>query len=403
MKDNVAIKVENVYKEFKLPHEKTHSIKTSIMTRVRGKKNNTVERQRALQDISFDVKEGEFFGIVGRNGSGKSTLLKIIAEIYQPTKGNVTVKGRLVPFIELGVGFNPDLTGRENIYLSASLMGFSKKEIDGMYDNIVEFAELEKFMDQKLKNYSSGMQVRLAFSIATRAEGDILLVDEVLAVGDADFQRKCFNYFKHLKRLKKTVVFVTHDMNSVREYCDRAMLIEKSQVVVLDNADRVAGKYTRMFIEESSKALLSDENEERWGDGTVQFNSVILSKNTVSDKDTSITIVTKIGVKKAVDGLIVGFSVDNPEGTRLLGTNTQLKFHPIKHLDKGKTVTVTWEIPNIFTSGMYSVNVAAVYDGGTNTADWWDSAAVFEVKKTEPNPYKVLPEITLKVAGGEDK
>jgi ABC-2 type transport system ATP-binding protein len=212
--DDIAIKVDGVYKDFVLPHEKKATLKsafTNIFHSSRG-----VEVQHSLHDISLEIKKGEFFGIVGRNGSGKSTLLKILAGIYQPTKGSATTRGKIAPFIELGVGFNPELTGRENVYLNGAMMGFSNKEMDQKYPNIVEFAELERFMDQKLKNYSSGMQVRLAFSVATRAEADILLVDEVLAVGDSDFQTKCFNYFKQLKRDGKTVIFVTHNMDAVR-------------------------------------------------------------------------------------------------------------------------------------------------------------------------------------------
>src|ERR1700742_3610312 len=183
-KSEVAISAQHVYKNFVLPHEKVNSVK-SLFTSLFRKRSKSSETQHALRDISFEIKEGEFFGIVGRNGSGKSTLLKILAGIYQPTKGSIATHGKLVPFIELGVGFNPELTGRENVYLNGALLGFSRRQIDDMYEDIVRFAELERFMDQKLKNYSSGMQVRLAFSMATRAEADILLVDEVLAVGDA--------------------------------------------------------------------------------------------------------------------------------------------------------------------------------------------------------------------------
>ncbi len=230
--DELAIRVEGVNKSFVLPHERPNSVKSLFVSPFKSKLKNSKEIQKSLTNISFSVKKGEFFGIVGRNGSGKSTLLKILAGIYQPNSGNVKITGRLVPFIELGVGFNPELTGRENVYLNGALLGFSPKEIDKKYDSIVDFAELERFMDQRLKNYSSGMQVRLAFSVATiLAESDILLIDEVLAVGDADFQRKCFNYFKKLKKDKKTVVFVSHDMDAVREYCDRALLIDDSKVV----------------------------------------------------------------------------------------------------------------------------------------------------------------------------
>lgn len=245
MAHQVAISVRDVSKEFKLPHEANNSLKSLIVHPFR--KRGTIERQRALKNISFEVEKGEFFGILGRNGSGKSTLLKILAEIYQPTRGGVELQGKLVPFIELGVGFNPELTGKENVYLNGALLGFSKKEIDSKYKDIVEFAELHDFMDQKLKNYSSGMQVRLAFSVATRAEADILLIDEVLAVGDANFQKKCFDYFRSLKTAGKTVVFVTHDMHAVREYCDRAILVEGGLIVTEGKADKVADEYLKLF------------------------------------------------------------------------------------------------------------------------------------------------------------
>src|SRR3989344_1268902 len=242
-----AIKVNNVSKNFILPHLRKNTVKRIFTSLFDTKRKAKSEVQHALKDISFEIKKGEFFGIVGRNGSGKSTLLKMLAGIYQPTKGSIQVHGKLVPFIELGVGFNPELTGRENVYLNGALLGFDTKQIDAMYDSIVEFAELEKFMDQKLKNYSSGMQVRLAFSMAIRADADILLIDEVLAVGDADFQRKCYDYFKKLKKEKRTVIFVSHDMDAVREYCDRAMLIEKSKAVTISGTAEIAEKYLKLF------------------------------------------------------------------------------------------------------------------------------------------------------------
>ena len=215
-------------------------------------KDKDVDVQHALRGVTFDIKKGDFFGIVGRNGSGKSTLLKIIAEIYKPTKGNVTTHGKLVPFIELGVGFNPELTGKENIYLNGALLGFSKKEMDAKYKEIVRFAELEDFMDQKLKNYSSGMQVRLAFSVAIQADADILLLDEVLAVGDEAFQRKCNDYFKQLKDSKKTVVLVTHSMENVRKFCNKAMMVQDGKVKILGSPDDVANEYSLENIAESS-------------------------------------------------------------------------------------------------------------------------------------------------------
>lgn len=210
--------------------------------------------QHVLDDISFDIKQGEFFGIVGRNGSGKSTLLKLLAQIYTPNKGGITVNGSLTPFIELGVGFNPELTGRENVFLNGALLGFDRKEIAAMYDDIVNFAEIERFMDQKLKNYSSGMQVRLAFSIAIRAKTDILLIDEVLAVGDTAFQQKCFSYFEELKRGNTTVVLVTHDMSAVTRFCTRALILESGKIKDIGRPSDIADEYILENVESSEKS-----------------------------------------------------------------------------------------------------------------------------------------------------
>lgn len=242
MNKKVAIRVDNLVKTFKIPTEASNGIKQKLINVLKGKKG--YREFTPLKGISFEIEKGEFFGIVGRNGSGKSTLLKTIAGIYQPNQGSVEVNGRLVPFIELGVGFNHELTGRENIYLNGALLGFSNQEVDAMYDEIVAFAELEDFMEEKLKNYSSGMQVRLAFSIAIRAKSDILLLDEVLAVGDEAFQRKCENYFRQLRKQKKTVILVTHSMGNVRKYCSRAMLIRDGKIVSCGNPDDVANEYS---------------------------------------------------------------------------------------------------------------------------------------------------------------
>ncbi|HFI0451797.1 TPA: ABC transporter ATP-binding protein [Streptococcus suis] len=239
---NIAVKVDHVSKFFKLPTEATQSLRTTMVNRFRGVKG--YKEQHVLKDISFEVEKGDFFGILGRNGSGKSTLLKIISQIYVPEKGSVTVDGKLVSFIELGVGFNPELTGRENVYLNGALLGFSREEIDAMYDDIVDFAELREFMNQKLKNYSSGMQVRLAFSVAIKAQGDVLILDEVLAVGDEAFQRKCNDYFQERKKSGKTTILVTHDMGAVKKYCNKAVLIENGLVKALGDPSDVANQYS---------------------------------------------------------------------------------------------------------------------------------------------------------------
>ena len=238
----IAVKVDHVSKYFKLPTEATNSLRTAMVNRFKGIKG--YKEQHVLKDISFEVEKGDFFGILGRNGSGKSTLLKIISEIYVPEKGSVTIDGKLVSFIELGVGFNPELTGRENVYMNGAMLGFSTAEIDAMYDDIVDFAELNDFMNQKLKNYSSGMQVRLAFSVAIKAQGDILILDEVLAVGDEAFQRKCNDYFQERRKSGKTTILVTHDMGAVKKYCNKAVLIENGLVKAIGSPENVANQYS---------------------------------------------------------------------------------------------------------------------------------------------------------------
>jgi len=244
---NIAVSIKNVSKYFS-PTKGQGSIKQLFTS---GLKKREIKNKGywALKDVEFDVEEGDFFGIVGRNGSGKSTLLKMIAGIYSPTGGKIKVNGKLVPFIELGVGFNPELSGRDNVFLNGALLGFSRKEMIAMYDEIVSFAELEDHMEVKLRNYSSGMQVRLAFSIAIRTKSDILLIDEVLAVGDAVFQQKCFEYFKKIKAQKKTVIFVSHDMNAVQQYCTRAAYVKDSHLIKVGTPKQIARLYEEEMYE----------------------------------------------------------------------------------------------------------------------------------------------------------
>lgn len=391
MDDSLAIKVDRVSKEFLLPHEKVNSIKSAFV-HIYKQHSRTREVQQALEDISFEVKKGEFFGIVGRNGSGKSTMLKILAGIYQPTKGKVTISGKLVPFIELGVGFNPELTGRENVYLNGAMLGFSRREIDEMYEGIVAFAELEKFMDQKLKNYSSGMQVRLAFSMATRSEAEILLVDEVLAVGDADFQRKCFDYFRELKKRKKTVVFVSHDMDAVREYCDRAILIEKSKVVLSGRADKVASRYSRMFVEEAR----SNESQglDRWGDKQITFSDVKINPSKLTKEKSNFSIDLKLTAHEDVENPLIGFAIKTATGQSLLGTNTKLQRVEIGDLKKDDCISLSFTVPNVLADGHYTLVLAAETHGGTKVSDWWEDAYTITSYEVHPSPYIVSPAIT---------
>ena len=261
----VVLKVDHVAKMFRLPTEQATGLKMAFLNWTKGIKGYT--KQHVLRDINFEVRQGDFFGIVGRNGSGKSTLLKIISQIYTPEQGSVTVNGKLVPFIELGVGFNPELTGRENVYLNGALLGFTRTQIDAMYDDIVEFAELEDFMDQKLKNYSSGMQVRLAFSVAIKAQGDILVLDEVLAVGDEAFQRKCDNFFAEIKKdPTKTVILVTHSMDAVKKYCNKAILIKDGEIIASGDKNDVADRYTLENLKVERKNEEKEKDKEKEGE-----------------------------------------------------------------------------------------------------------------------------------------
>lgn len=389
MSDNIAIRVEGVSKEFKLPHEKNSSVKGAFVNLFQKKK---FERQRVLRDISFEVKKGEFFGIVGRNGSGKSTLLKLLAGTYSPSKGNIQVKGSLIPFIELGVGFNPELTGRENVFLNGALLGFSRKQMLGMYDDIVEFAELERFMDQRLKNYSSGMQVRLAFSIAIRARTDILLLDEVLAVGDAIFQQKCFDYFKQLKKEQKTVIFISHDLGAVREYCQRGILIDKGMVVSSGKMNRVANDYLDLLNkaeeENVEQTKRSPKDGNRWGTGDIRVKSIeTLNTETnqqkviFTSKDSYVGIKVKYVAQKQCDKPTYGITVTDASGQTVFQSNTLWSQIKTESLSAREVIVVDWKIPNAFNSGEFSVSPAVANYTGTVMYDWREGLGHFKIRK----------------------
>jgi ABC-2 type transport system ATP-binding protein len=376
--EEVVLSVNHVSKNFHLPHEKNNSIKSAIVNIFKSK-DTEVDVQHALKDISFEIKKGEFFGILGRNGSGKSTLLKILAEIYQPTTGSVNHNGKLVPFIELGVGFNPELTGRENVYLNGALLGFSRKEIDARYDDIVKFAELEEFMDQKLKNYSSGMQVRLAFSVATRAEADILLVDEVLAVGDADFQRKCYDFFKSLKKSKMTVIFVTHDMGAVREYCDRAILINEGIISHQGKAEKIADEYLKLFNEaEGSREedSVDDEKAPRWGTGSVKIKDVELDTRT-KEGFVKVAFGVMSHSNQSLDVQVV-YKFSDEYGNVVAGTSLASltgKARSVVKLDQGESKRIEVDFVDIFPSGKTSVSLTLQSPDGVTMYDVWNDVA----------------------------
>ncbi len=366
----VAIEVSSLSKEFVLPQSKTTSLKQAALNIVRENEKTT---QKVLTDIGFTVNKGDFFGIVGRNGSGKSTLLKLLSGIYTPDNGSVYVNGSLVPFIELGVGFNAELSGRDNVYLNGALLGYTHRQMDKMYDEVVEFAELGPFMDQKLKNYSSGMQVRLAFSIAIRAKADILILDEVLAVGDEAFQRKCNEYFNKIKKDKnQTVVLVTHSMEAVRRYCNKAILLEDGKIVKRGTPDEVANAYSMQFINTVTKKTESH----RFGSGEVVYANIkhALSRDKlVIDFD----MINKTGQRQ--EGIIMGFDFF-VGGEPVFGNDTghidgykagvQLAAREVRHFN------VTFD--NNFGSNTFDVNMTMATGLGDNFTDRLHPAFSFD-------------------------
>ena len=386
-----VIQVRSVSKDFLLPHLRHNTLKSRFVHLFRGR--NVVEVQHTLRDIDFDVARGEFFGVIGRNGCGKSTLLKILSGIYQPTKGTVAVQGRLVPFIELGVGFNPELTGRENVYLNGALLGFSQPEVDEMYDDIVSFAELEDSMDQKLKNYSSGMQVRIAFSVATRAKADVLLIDEVLAVGDASFKRKCFDHFRALKKAGTTIVFVTHDMNLVREFCDRAILIEDTRVIAEGHANDAANQYAKLFepvVREDQRTTPDPAAGHRWGEGDMRYESVLVPEQLNGQGQLVLTM--RAIAERDVGEAVYGFVISDAAGKPILGTTSMNKKRLCGSLARGDRVQVEWTVPNVFSRGLHRVDVTITDRQGLAVYDSWSEAASFTVLKEESSPYPVTPD-----------
>jgi ABC-2 type transport system ATP-binding protein len=334
----------------------------------------TYEKQEVLKGISFDIKKGEFFGIVGRNGSGKSTLLKLLAGIYTPDRGAIQINGKLTPFIELGVGFNPELTGRENVFLNGALLGFNRKEMQAMYNEIVEFAELEKFMDQKLKNYSSGMQVRLAFSIAIRAESDILLLDEVLAVGDEAFQRKCTEYFADIKRSKQTIILVTHDMTYVERFCDRAMVLDRGEVLHIGKSATAKKDYERL-----NRPVLTDapahNTEHRWGSGEAKIEKCYLgSKHDDNFVEVGSEMVFTFELKSKKDiPVVLGIAIEDSAGLNIAGPNTG-------KLRLGSNQKVQFEINKIpLNPGRYYVRAVLFDEDTIKEYDHLEKAITFDV------------------------
>jgi ABC-type polysaccharide/polyol phosphate transport system ATPase subunit len=348
----LAIQVEGLHKSFRIPTHRVDSLKERM---VRPFAARDYRELRALDGISFEIRQGEFFGIVGRNGSGKSTLLKLLASIYRADAGTIRMAGRLAPFIELGVGFNLELSARENVVLNGVMMGLTPQETRDRLDAIIAFAELEEFVDLKLKNYSSGMLVRLAFSLMLEVDADILLIDEVLAVGDAAFQQKCADAFRDMKAAGKTIILVTHEMSTVEQYCHRAMLISDGQITHIGDPAEVGRHYLRLNFEGDA----GPTHEEAGGE-EVRLHDIWLEdgdgkrvSNLEQGERIRLRAELEIG-RDAPGGLGVGFVIVNADdvGVHEFGT-LATDSHGSPQLSAGRRVRIAAEVENLLTPGRY--------------------------------------------------
>ena len=359
MAKQTVIQVDDVSKTFLVPHEKRNSIKEHFVSLFQ---QINYSKFHALKNVSFNIKQGEFVGIIGNNGSGKSTLLKLLANIYHPTSGEVHVIGHVSPFLELGVGFNLELSARENVYMNGIVLGLTKKQIEKRFDSIIEFAGLEEFVDTKLKNYSSGMYARLAFSVAIQVDADIIIMDEVLAVGDLNFQEKCFSAFRRLHKEGKTIILVTHSMGYVQEFCDRAILMDKGEIKGIGTPEKIISKYEKLNrgiaeadIEEEQEVedTPADEELEPINDGPseeVELEIVPSSKKNeveitlvefLNSKgksqrvfDHGDRIVARIHLKAQQEIIkpVIGVAIHSKDRTHITGPNTKTSNFNIKKL-----------------------------------------------------------------------
>jgi ABC-2 type transport system ATP-binding protein len=384
--DTPAVVVDGVSKSFFLPHELTLTLKERALHPLRKRSG---ERLRALRDISFTVQRGEFFGIVGRNGSGKSTLLKCLAGIYGVDDGNVWIDGRLSPFIELGVGFNHDLAARDNVYLNAIMLGLSPKRAREIFDPVMEFAELEPFADLKLKNYSSGMLVRLAFSVMVQVEADVLVIDEILAVGDAAFQQKCFDVFYRLKEEGKTILLVTHDMGAVQRFCHRAMLIEQGDLVTIGDPAAVASHYLAINFRREEAAAGDEETvdpaELREGDGGASIAEAWLedehgARRATYAHEERMRLRTRVDVHAALSDPIFSVVFLNEKRDAVFAASTMIDQPDTGDYMPGETAEIVLDVDNAFAPGRYSISISVAHKGtGTDVIDRSHNIASFLV------------------------
>jgi ABC-2 type transport system ATP-binding protein len=350
----VVIEAREIEKTFRMSTHKIDSLKERLT--VFSKRD--VRELRALRDVSFEVRRGEFFGIVGRNGSGKSTLLKILASIYAADAGRVRMAGSLAPFIELGVGLNPELTARENVELNGVMMGLHRREAKQRLGAVLEFAELEQFVDMKIKNYSSGMLVRLAFSVMIQSDAEILLIDEVLAVGDASFQQKCADVFHEIRDSDRTVILVTHDMGAVEHYCHRAMLLHDGTVRAIGDPDEVARKYLRLNFEQAPSG--AGEGDDWGGAADIRLVDTWL-EGTEGKRATSVETGEDLRFQAVFEAVrdvnqpSFGFVFTNADGVDVAGIGKELPKGAPDRLEAGQRVRISGTIENPLAPGRYVV------------------------------------------------
>ena len=376
-----AISVRGVHKTFALPGR--HA--TTVRERLRHPlARSPHERLRALHDVSFDVRPGEFFAIVGPNGSGKSTLLRCLAGIHRPDSGKLTVRGSLSPFVELGVGFHPSLTAPDNVMLAGTLMGLSPGEARRRFRQVVSFAELEDFVDLKLRNYSSGMQVRLAFATSIQVDADVLLFDEVLAVGDALFQQKCFDTFRRLREEGRTIVYVSHNLATVREFADRALLLERGEVVALGPTDEVVDEYQRHVRDGQSRvggSVSADDVE--MIDAWVEASDGSRAARVPHGEHMGIRFAARFG--KEMERPVLGAVVRDASGEAVLTQTDRWRVHPGQRVSAGETKTFAMRFPNRLDPGRYRARPLVAVGGG-DLVELVDREVAFEVDPAAPMP-----------------
>jgi ABC-type polysaccharide/polyol phosphate transport system ATPase subunit len=366
-----AIVVEGVSKHFKRPHEQMHTLKERALHPFR---RSGFDQFTAVDDVGFHVEEGEFFGIVGRNGSGKSTLLKLIAGIYQSNGGEIWVNGRMSTFIELGVGFNPDLAARDNVILNGIMLGLTPAQARERYEQVLEFSELQEFETVKLKNYSSGMHVRLAFAVMIQVDADVLLIDEVLAVGDAAFQQKCFDQFNKLRDAGRTICLVTHDMPSVKRFCHRAMLMERGQVVAIGDPELIGERYLEQNFQRESatgRDQPAHADDDRFGDGSARFTQLWVQSPDdepleAAPQGKELVVKATVEFTADVEDPSVGITISNQDRQPVFATSSVWTNEHTGRFRAGDVARLTLRFPNILSPGRYHVTPQISHRGSGN-------------------------------------